>query len=195
MGQPFLLGLTGSIGMGKSTTADMFAQAGCAVWDADAAVHRMYGSGGRAVEPLRALRPEAVVEGMVSRPALKDWIRSDDSALARIEAVVHPMVAADRADFLARTQADVAVLDIPLLFETGADTSFDAVAVVSVAPNVQKDRVLARPGMTEAQFLTILNKQMPDDEKRRRADYVIDTSSLESAQADVARILEDIRGS
>lgn len=194
MGKPFLLGLTGSIGMGKSTTAEMFSQAGCSVWDADAAVHRMYAVGGSAVEPLRELRPEAVVDGAVSRDALKSWIQTDDSALAQIEAIVHPMVGADRAAFLRETDSEIAVLDIPLLFETGAEASFDAVAVVSAASEVQKERVLARPGMTEAQFSAILAKQMPDSEKRHRADYVIDTSSLHSAEADVARILREIRG-
>ncbi|WP_424990848.1 dephospho-CoA kinase [Fluviibacterium sp. S390] len=188
----FRLGLTGSIGMGKSTAAKMFADAGCDVWDADAAVHRLYAPGGAAVAPLAALHPEAVVDGAVSRPALKAWIDADPTALARIEKVVHPLVAADRAAFAARSSAPVTVYDIPLLFENGTQAQMDAVAVVSAPASVQRDRVLARGTMTEAQFEAILAKQMPDADKRARADYIIRSTSLAQAQEDVDRILQEI---
>ncbi|MGB0659461.1 MAG: dephospho-CoA kinase [Mangrovicoccus sp.] len=191
---PIKLGLTGSIGMGKSTTAKIFADHGCPVWDADAAVHRLYGPNGAAVAPIAALHPEAIEDGAVSRPALKAWIAADRTALGQIEAVVHPLVAADRQAFLDAAQADIVVLDIPLLFETGAAAAMDKVAVVSVGPEEQRRRVLDRPGMTEAQFATILAKQMPDAEKRARADYVIETHSPEAAHAQVTKIIEELRG-
>ena len=194
MSRPFRLGLTGSIGMGKSTAARMFADAGCAVWDADASVHRLYAPGGAAVAPIAALRPAAIDASGVSRPALKAWIAEEPAALARIEAVVHPLVAADRAAFLGDADAPVAVCDIPLLFETGAERDFDAVAVVSAPPEVQRARVLARPGMTEAAFESILAKQMPDAEKRARADYVIPTTDMDAARAAVQHILTEIGG-
>ncbi|WP_435891183.1 dephospho-CoA kinase [Meridianimarinicoccus marinus] len=178
--------------MGKSTAAKMFADAGCDVWDADAAVHRLYAPGGAAVAPLAALHPEAVVDGAVSRPALKAWIDADPSALARIEQVVHPLVAADRDDFAARSTAPVTVFDIPLLFENGTEAQMDAVAVVSAPAQVQRDRVLARGTMTEAQFESILAKQMPDADKRARADYIIRSTSFAQTQADVDRILQEI---
>lgn len=193
MSRPYVLGLTGSIGMGKSTTAEMFAEVGCAAWDADSAVHRLYDVGGAAVAGIAAMRPEAVNDGRVSRPALKAWIAQDANALGRIEALVHPLVAEDRARFLAGTDRGIAVVDIPLLFETGGDADCDAVVVVSAPPQVQRQRVLARPGMTEAQFEAILAKQMPDAEKRRRADHVIETTSLAAARRAVQEIVEQIR--
>lgn len=193
MSRPFALGLTGSIGMGKSTTARMFAEAGCAVWDADAAVHRLYDRGGKAVGPIARLRPGAVTDGAVSRAALKAWIAEDPLALSRIESVVHPLVAADRARFLNEVRADIAVFDIPLLYEGGSDAAFDAVAVVSAPPELQRARVLDRPGMTEADFEALIAKQMPDAEKRARADYVIPTDSLPAARQEVDRIVKEIR--
>ena len=189
----FVLGLTGSIGMGKSTTAAMFAELGVPVWDADAAVHRLYSRGGAAVAPIAALCPEAVIDGEVSRDALKDWIARDEEALARIERVVHPLVGADRAAFLSdHAEAPLVVLDIPLLFETGAEGQVDAVAVVTAPPQEQRARVLARGTMSEAQFEAIRDKQMPDAEKRARADYIIETRTMDGARAAVQDIVNRI---
>lgn len=190
----FIIGLTGSIGMGKSTTAEMFAEEGIPVWDADAAVHRLYSPGGKAVEPLTALNPDVVVEGAVSREKLKQWMAKDPSALKAIERVVHPLVAKDRHDFLAGIDTDIAVLDIPLLFEGGNEKAMDAVVVVSAPAEVQRARVLERGTMDEATFETILAKQMPDAEKRKRADYVIETLTLEGARQAVQSVLSAIRG-
>lgn len=187
-----VLGLTGSIGMGKTTTAALFAARGIPVWDADAAVHRLYARGGAAVAPLAAAFPAAVSQGAVSRAALKAVIAADPAALARIEAIVHPLVAADRAAFLAGQSAPVVLLDMPLLFETGADTMVDATVVVSAPAEQQRARVLARPGMSDADFERILARQMPDAEKRARADYVIDTTTPQTAAAGVAATLADL---
>lgn len=189
----FILGLTGSIGMGKSTTATLFAEAGCPVWDADAAVHRLYAQGGDAVAPLAALFPEALSDGAVDRAALKKIIAQDQTALKQIETIVHPLVGQDRAQFLAGTQADIVVLDIPLLFETGGDARVDATVCVYVDAETQRRRVLERGTMDEAQFTLILSKQMPSDEKRARADYTVQTDTLEHARAQVIEILADIR--
>lgn len=189
----FRLGLTGSIGMGKSTTAALFAQQGCAIWDADAAVHRLYAPGGAAVAPMAALFPEAVIDGAVSRDALKAIIGRDPQALKQIEQVVHPLLATDRADFVEHAQSDILVFDIPLLFETGGNARMDAVVVVSAPADVQRQRVLQRGTMTEAQFQAILAKQMPDAEKRARADFVIETDTLDHARQQVEAVVQHIR--
>ena len=189
----FALGLTGSIGMGKSTTAQMFVDEGCALWDADAAVHRLYAPGGAAVAPMGAAYPDAIIDGSVSREALKQIISQNGSALKAIEAIVHPLVAADRAAFRESATADILVFDIPLLFETGGDEAMDAVACVSIPAEKQKRRVMARGTMTEAQFEQIRAKQMPNDEKCARSDYVIVTDTLDHARAQVQDVVRQIR--
>lgn len=189
----FALGLTGSIGMGKSTTAAMFADRGVPVWDADLAVHRLYAPGGAAVAPLARLFPEAAQGGGIDRGALGRIIAEDATALSRIETIVHPLVAADRAAFrAAHDDAPLVLFDVPLLYETGAAEWFDAVAVVSVPPAVQAARVLSRPGMTPERFNLLLSRQMPDTEKRARADFVIDTNSLDTARQAVDAIIAAI---
>jgi len=189
----FALGLTGSIGMGKSTTAAMFVAEGCALWDADAAVHRLYGPDGAAIAPMRAAFPDAVTEAGVDRDRLKSIISADPSALKQIETIVHPLVAADRAAFRASAKADILVFDIPLLFETGGDAAMDAVAVVTTDADTQRTRVLARGTMTAEQFAQILAKQMPDADKRARADYIIETDTPDHARQQVRAIIQDIR--
>ena len=189
----FLLGLTGSIGMGKSTTAQMFVEQGCALWDADAAVHRLYAPGGAAVAPFAAAFPESVIDGAVSRIALKDIIAANPSALKQIESIVHPLVGQDRANFLAQATADIVVLDIPLLFETGGYARFDATACVVTDDATQEARVMERGTMTRDQFLSIKAKQMPAAEKCARATFVIPTDTLEEAAAAVQNIVSTIR--
>lgn len=190
----FVIGLTGSIGMGKSSTAEVFRQLGCAVWDADAAVHRLYSKGGKAVLPMTIGFPEAIKDGAVDRAQLKKIIGQDHTALKKIEGIVHPLVADDRASFLANHQGEIVVLDIPLLFETGTADHMDAVVVVSVDANTQRQRVLERGTMSEVQFEAILAKQLPDAEKRAKADYVVITDTPENAELQVQAILEEIRG-
>lgn len=190
----FKLGLTGSIGMGKSTTAGMFADAGCSVWDADAAVHRLYSQGGKAVAEIAQAFPAAVKNGAVDRQALRELIQEDPTVLQKLEAIVHPLVRQDREDFAKTADADVLVFDIPLLFETNAQDEMDAVACVSVSPELQEKRVLDRGTMTVEQFRTIRNKQMPNDEKCARSDFVITTETLEDARRQVHDVLEKIRG-
>lgn len=189
----FKLGLTGSIGMGKSTTAQMLVEEGCTLWDADAAVHRLYASGGAAVGPIAASFPTAIENGAVSRARLKDIISADLEALQKIERIVHPLVARDRQEFLQNTTDDICVFDIPLLFETGGDQAMDAVVCVTVSPQLQRERVLSRGTMTEAQFDAIREKQLPDEIKRQRADYVIETDTLEHAREQVQAVLAEIR--
>ena len=195
MKQGFLLGLTGSIGMGKSTTAAMFAAEGIPVWDADAVVHRLYARGGAAVAPIAALFPEGVLDGEVSRLALKTIITGNPTALTRIEAVIHPMVASDRAAFIAAADADLIVLDMPLLFENGMETTVDATLLVTAPAALQRQRVMARPGMTEAHFATILARQMPDAEKRKRANHIVETLEIAATRAYVRALITYIRGS
>ena len=188
----FILGLTGSIGMGKSTTAGFFAEQGCAVWDADAAVHRLYSQGGSAVAPMQAEFSGAIEDGAISRARLREIIADDPTALPRIEAIVHPLVQQDRADFIAAHPDRIVVLDVPLLFETGGEAEMDAVACVSIPPELQRARVLARGSMNAEDLERILARQMPNDEKCARADYVIETDTLEHAEAQVQAVMQDI---
>ena len=188
-----LLGLTGSIGMGKTTTARLFEAEGVPVYDADAAVHALYAKGGAAVEAVEALFPGVTSDGAVDRARLSERVLNDPAALKRLEATVHPMAAAARAGFFEKARASgakVVVLDVPLLFETGNDGQMDAVVVVSAPAEIQRERVLARPGMTPEKLEAILARQMPDAEKRERADFVIDSGrGLEVAKEQVRAVL------
>lgn len=185
------LGLTGSIGMGKSTVAGLFADEGVPVFDADAAVHRLQGPEGALVEEIEAHFPGTTGPQGVDRGALGERVLGEPEALRRLEALVHPAVARAREAFLAENAtAPLVLLDIPLLFEAGGDHAVDRIAVVSAPPEVQRARVLARPGMTPEKFERILERQMPDEEKRARADFVIPTGgSLEETRQAVRRIL------
>ena len=187
----FILGLTGSVGMGKSATAQMFADEGVPVHDADAAVHALYE--GEAVPAIEAAFPGTTANGKVDRGRLGERVIGHPEEIERLERIVHPLVAKVRDEFLARAKRDgatVAVLDIPLLYETGGERRCDAVVVVSAPVEVQRERVLRRPGMTEAKLDAILAKQMPDAEKRARADFVVDTSQgFDAARAQVRDIL------
>ena len=191
------IGLTGSIGMGKSTTAQMFREAGVPVYDADAAVADLYVRGGAAVEPLEAAFPGVTRDGAVDREALRLRVLGDDAAMTRLNAVVHPLLGRDRLAFHAQAEAsgaDILVFDIPLLFETGGERNMDAVVVVTAPAEVQRVRVLAREGMTPERLDAILARQTPDAQKRERADFVIDTGQgLEAARAAVARVLAAVR--
>lgn len=179
--------------MGKSTTAAMFADEGCPVWDADAAVHRLYSQGGPAVALMERAFPDVVREGVVCREALKQIIRRDPGALHKIEAIVHPLVAQDRQVFIDAQTAPITVLDIPLLFETGAERYLDSTVVVSTTPEEQQARVMARGTMDAGQLKAIIQKQLPDAEKRTRADYVIETDSLDHARSQVRDVLGHIK--
>ena len=189
----YLLGLTGSIGMGKTTTATFFAEAGVPVWDADAAVARLYAKGGAAVPSMASAFPRSIVDGAVSKPALKPLIASDPAALSIIEGIVHPLVAEDRQAFIDGATADVLLFDIPLLYETGADQWLDGVVVVTTDPDTQRRRVLDRGTMTEDEFDLILARQVPDVEKRARADFIIRTDTMEAARASVLEVLSQIK--
>ncbi|WP_342029273.1 dephospho-CoA kinase [Sphingomonas sp. CFBP 13720] len=186
-----VLGLTGSIGMGKSTVATMFSDAGVPVFDADATVHALQAPGGALLPAIEAAFPGTTGPTGLDRPALRQAIFGDDTARTRLEAIVHPAVAMQRQAFLAAHAAEpLVVLDVPLLFETGGDRTCDRVAVVSADPEIQRARVLSRPGMTPATFDAILATQMPDDDKRARADYVIDTGMpLDATRAQVVALI------
>ena len=189
----FLLGLTGSIAMGKSTTADMFREAGVPVWDADATVAKLYGKGGAAVAPLSALNMGLIQNNAVDREALKNWVKTDPNALNRLESLIHPLVAADRAEFIDdHAEQSLIVCDIPLLYETGANQWLDAVLVVTTDAQTQKARVMARAGMDPQLFDQILARQMPSSEKIVRADYVIETNSFEGARKAVHDLINDL---
>lgn len=191
-----VLGLTGSIGMGKSTVARMFADRGVPVFDADAAVHRLQGKGGRLVAEIEALFPDTTGPDGVDRTALGEAVLGDTARLKRLEALVHPAVAEERALFLAEhADAPLVLLDIPLLFETGGEQRVDKVAVVSAPADVQRVRVLARPGMTVQRFESILARQTPDADKRARADFVIATDrSLGETRAAVDAVIACLIG-
>ena len=195
--RPFLLGLTGSLGMGKSATAKMFARLGVPVYDADAAVHALYQPGGAAVAAVAAAFPDCVRDGRVDRTALGARVMADEAAFARLEAIVHPLAARARQAFVDAVRAQgapLAVFDVPLLFESGWDRAMDGVLVVSAPEEVQRARALGREGMTEERFARILTRQMPDAEKRARADFVVDTGrGLDDAFAQVRRIVEELR--
>jgi dephospho-CoA kinase len=192
-----ILGLTGSIGMGKSTTSKMFQDEGVPVYDADAAVHALYATGGAAVGPVEAAFPGVVVNGAIDRAKLSVQVVGNSEALAKLEAIVHPLVGAHRTGFFEHAKAEgheIVVLDIPLLFETGGEKRVDKVVVVSAPADVQRARVLARPEMTPEKFEAILARQTPDAEKRARADFIIDTGQgLDHARQQVLDLLTLLR--
>lgn len=192
-----VIGLTGGVGMGKTTTAAMFAALGAPVYDADAEVRRLYAPGGAAVGPVEAAFPGVVKDGGVDRALLGDRVLGDPATLASLNAIVWPLTGEARAAFLSRAEAagaKIAVLDIPLLLETGGERAVDAVVVVSAPAEVQRARVLARPGMSEAKFAALLAAQMSDEEKRARANFVVDTGAgLARARRDVDKIVKVLR--
>jgi dephospho-CoA kinase len=192
--RPFVLCLTGSLGMGKSTAAKFFAEAGVLVHDSDAVVHALYA--GEAVPPVERAFPSSTTDGKIDRGKLAAMVINDAAALRRLEAIVHPLVSASRERFLADAQAQgaaIVVLDVPLLFETGAHCNCDAVVVVTAPPELQRQRAFERAGMTDEKFLALLAKQMPDAEKRRRADFIVDSSqSFDHTRAQIRDILERV---
>ncbi len=194
---PFLLGLTGSIGMGKSTTARMFAEEGIPVWDADAVVDRLYKGDGQVVEIVSAICPNAVPKGKrsIDRYILREAASNNPSVLKSLEQAIHPLVASDRLSFIkaaSQVENDIVLLDIPLLFETGQENTLDAVAVVTVPPDIQRSRVLARGKLTEEQFMVLLARQKPDEEKCMLADFVISTATVDGARSRVKEVLTEI---
>ena len=197
MARPFMIGLTGSIGMGKSETAKMFARLGIPVNDSDANVHALYEPGGAAVPEIEKTFPGTVRDGKVDRALLTKALAADPGGFKKLEAIVHPLVAKTQADFLAGAEAndaDMVVLDIPLLFETGGHARVDAVVVVSAPSHIQRARVLERPGMTEEKLNQILSRQTPDEEKRAKAHYVVVTDKgLDHAFEQVEMIVKDLR--
>ncbi len=193
--RPLHVGLTGSIGMGKSETAKMFARLGVPVYDADAVVHRLYSKGGAAVAPVEAAFPGTVKDGAVDRAELSKHVTGNPEATARLQAIVYPLMTGARQKFLSDAAgADLVVFDIPLLFETRGEAAMDAVVVVSAPSHIQRDRVLARPGMTEEKFAYLHSRQMPDEEKRAKAHFVVVTDrGLEHAFEQVKMIVAALR--
>jgi len=190
-----IIGLTGSIGMGKSAVAAMFAEEGVPVFDADATVHQLQSVGGRLVEPIGAAFPGTVQDGAVDRTRLGAAVFGDDDAIRRLEAIVHPAVGEERQAFLDSHAGALVVFDVPLLFETGGDARVDSIVVVTAAADVQRARVLARPGMTAERFAAILARQTPDSEKRARADHVIRTdTSFDETRAQVRAVIACVTG-
>ncbi|MEJ6708523.1 MAG: dephospho-CoA kinase [Amylibacter sp.] len=193
MSKPFILGLTGSIGMGKSTTAQMFADAGIPVWDADATVHQLYSGDTPAVRQVAQMIPSAVKNQIVNRDVLKSAIAQDKTILSKLEAIVQPLIAASREAFIVSATADIVIIDHPLLLESQSNRYCDAILVVSVDAKTQRTRVLDRGTMDESTLDTILAKQMPDAEKRTRADYIVETTTLDAARAQVQTVIKQIR--
>ena len=189
----YLLGLTGSIGMGKSTTAALFAARGCLIWDADLAVHRAYNEGGDGVAEIKKIAITAVDSNNVNRDKLRTLILEDPTLLAKIEAIIHPIVQKDRQAFIASNPGSILVFDIPLLFELNSESDFDAVACVLSTFEMQKTRVMARPGMTRAHLEMIISKQLPAADKAARANYIINTATKDIARAAVDSIIKDIK--
>ena len=193
--RPIHVGLTGSIGMGKSETAKMFAALGVPVYDADAAVHRLYSQGGAAVAPLASAFPGVVKDGAVDRAELSKHVTGNPEATQRLQAIVYPLMAGERRKFLEdAAAADIVVFDIPLLFETRGEANMDAVVVVSAPSHIQRERVLARPGMTQEKFDYLHSRQMPDEEKRAKAHFVVVTDKgLEHAFEQVKMIVAELK--
>jgi dephospho-CoA kinase len=191
-----IVGLTGSIGMGKSTTSAMFKEAGAAVFDADACVHDLYAKGGAAVPILRAVFPDTIIDGAIDRARLSKHLQADPLHIKVLESFIHPLVGEARKKAMKQAQRDgknIMVFDIPLLFETGGDKAVDKIVVVSASADVQRQRVLSRPGMSEEKFEMILARQTPDAEKRARADYIIETDKgLDFAKKQVQNIINDL---
>jgi dephospho-CoA kinase len=189
----YLLGLTGSIGMGKSSTAALFAARGCLIWDADLAVHRAYNEGGDGVAEIKKIATTAIDSNSVNRDKLRTLILEDPTLLAKIEAIIHPIVQKDRQAFIASNPGSILVFDIPLLFELNSEADFDAVACVLSTFEMQKTRVMARPGMTRAHLEMIISKQLPAADKAARANYIINTATKDIARATVDSIIKDIK--
>ena len=188
----FKLGLTGSMGMGKTSTASLFEKYSCGVWDADKAVHRLYGRGGEAVKPIAKFFPKAIKEGSVNRTELKKYLSEDFDQITLLENIVHPLVSADREKFIERTKHNINVFDIPLLFETGSNKIMDKVACVFVSKPIQMERIRSRKSMTENQIEKIMRQQMPIEEKCRLSDFVIETYNKNDTEKQVVSIIKEI---
>ena len=188
----FKLGLTGSMGMGKTSTAALFAKHNCGIWDADKAVHRLYKNGGAAVKSIQKYFPDAVSNGSVNRKALKQYLRNDFDQLKLLEQIVHPLVSADREKFIAKTQYKINVFDIPLLFETGSNKIMDKVACVFVSKSIQMERIRSRMSMSEDQIEKIIQQQIPIEEKCRLSDFLIETYNKQDTEKQVVSIIREI---
>ena len=189
----FKLGLTGSMGMGKTSTALLFEKYNCGVWDADKAVHRLYGRGGEAVKPIAKFFPKAIKEGSVNRTELKKYLSEDFDQITLLENIVHPLVSADREKFIEETKYKINVFDIPLLFETGSNKTMDKVACVFVSKSLQMERIRSRKSMTENQIEKIMRQQMPIEEKCRLSDFVIETYNRDDTEKQVVSVIKEIK--
>ena len=188
----FKLGLTGSMGMGKTSTAALFAKHNCGIWDADKAVHRLYKNGGAAVKTIQKYFPDAVSNGSVNRKALKQYLRNDFDQLKLLEQIVHPLVSADREKFIAKTQYKINVFDIPLLFETGSNKIMDKVACVFVSKSIQMERIKSRMSMSDDQIEKMIQQQIPIEEKCRLSDFLIETYNKQDTEKQVVSIIREI---